>query len=78
VKRISHTQSRRNSARRRRKVAARHALAGHWKPRQKPMFGSGKVHYEIGANTDAMCFGGIGAIHRLVTKLGCPRRSTAA
>jgi len=55
-----------------RKVAARHALAGHWKPRQKPMFGSGKVHYEIGANTDAMCFGGIGAIHRLVTKLGLP------
>jgi len=53
-------------------VAARHALAGHWKPRQKPMFGSGKVHYEIGANTDAMCFGGIGAIHRLVTRLGLP------
>jgi hypothetical protein len=36
------------------------------------MFGSGKVHYEIGANTDAMCFGGIGAIHRLVTRLGLP------
>ncbi len=34
------------------------------------MFSSGKVHYEIGANTDAMSFGGIGAIHRLVTKLG--------
>jgi hypothetical protein len=34
------------------------------------MFSSSKVHYEIGANTDAMSFGGIGAIHRLVTKLG--------
>jgi hypothetical protein len=37
------------------------------------MFTSGKVHYEIGANTDAMSFGGIGAVHRLVTKLGLPK-----
>jgi len=37
------------------------------------MFSPGKVHYEIGANTDAMSFGGIGAIHRLVTKLGLPK-----
>lgn len=34
------------------------------------MFTSGKIHYEIGANTDAMSFGGMGAVHRLVTKLG--------
>src|SRR5690606_2695450 len=73
VKRISHVQSRKNSARRKRKVAARHAQAGHWSPRPQPMLGSGKVHYEIGANTDAMSFGGIGAIHRLVTKLGLPK-----
>jgi hypothetical protein len=38
------------------------------------MFSSGKVHYEIGANTDAMSFGGIGAIHRLITKLGLPEK----
>jgi hypothetical protein len=37
------------------------------------MFSSGKVHYEIGANTDAMSFGGMAAIHRLVTKLGLVR-----
>ena len=36
------------------------------------MFRSGTVHYEIGANTDAMSYGGIAAIHRLVTKLGLP------
>ena len=41
------------------------------------MFGSGKVHYEIGANTDAMSFGGIGAVHRLVTKLGLPKEIDA-
>ena len=34
---------------------------------------SGKVHYEVGAYTDAMN-GGIGAVHRLVTKLGLPKR----
>jgi hypothetical protein len=34
------------------------------------MFSANTVHYEIGANTDAMSYGGIGAVHRLVTKLG--------
>lgn len=72
VKRISPRQSRKNSARRRRKVAARHDQAGHWQARSQPMFSAGTVHYEIGANTDAMSFGGIAAVHRLVTKLGLP------
>lgn len=36
------------------------------------MFTSGAIHYEVGANTDATSFGGIAAIHRLVTKLGLP------
>jgi len=36
------------------------------------MFTSGPIHYEVGANTDAMSFGGMGAVHRLVTKLGLP------
>lgn len=35
-----------------------------------PMFTSGKISYEVGGNVDAMCFGGIAAVHRLVTKLG--------
>jgi hypothetical protein len=34
------------------------------------MFASGKAAYEIGGNVDATCFGGIAAVHRLVTKLG--------
>jgi hypothetical protein len=36
------------------------------------MFGSGPVAYEIGGNVDATCYGGIAAVHRLVTKLGLP------
>ena len=74
MKRISPTQSRRNSARRKRKVARRHGQRGQWAARPQPMFGAGTVHYEIGANTDAMSFGGIAAVHQLVTKLGLPQQ----
>ena len=73
MKTISHEQSRKNSARRKRKVWARHARAGSWRPQARPMFGPGKVHYEIGARISAMSFGGIGAVRRLVAKLGLPR-----
>ena len=70
MKKISHEQSRRNIARRRRRVAARHAQAGHWSARSRPMLNSGTVRYEVGANIDATGFGGIAAVHRLVTRLG--------
>lgn len=70
VKKISQEQSRRNSARRRRKVAARHRLAGHWGARGEPMFTSGKISYEISGKGEATPFGGIFALHRLVTRLG--------
>ena len=72
MKRLSHEKSRRNSAKRKRKVQARHNLAGHWDAQPRPMFHSGKMHYEIGANTDITSFGGIAAVHRLLVKLGLP------
>ena len=34
------------------------------------MLTSGKVGYEVGANVDATCFGGIAAVHRLGTRIG--------
>ena len=70
VTKISHEQSRRNSARRRRRVQARHRQAGHWGPRSEPMLTSRKIHYEIGGNGEATPFGGLFAMHRLVTRLG--------
>ncbi len=70
VKKLSHEQSRRNSARRRRKVEARHAQAGHWGIRLAPMLTSGKISYEIGGNVEATRFGGLFAEHRLLTRLG--------
>lgn len=36
------------------------------------MLTTGPVHYEVGANVDATCFGGIAALHRLVSRLGLP------
>jgi len=74
VKKIPQDQSRRNVARRRRRVAARHGLAGHWSPQLVPMLTTGPVGYEVGGNVDATCFGGVAAVHRLVTKLGLPAR----
>jgi hypothetical protein len=61
-------------ARRRRRVAARHGQAGHWGARAVPMLTSGPVAYEVGGNVDATCFGGVAAVHRLVTKLGLSER----
>ena len=70
MKTISHRQSRRNSARRRRKVKARHARGRRWGTGPKPVFGAGKVRYEIGARINAMSYGGIGVVRELVSKLG--------
>jgi hypothetical protein len=70
VKKITHEQSRRNSARRRRKVQARHRQAGHWSRRSQPMLTSQKISYEVGGNVEATGFGGLFAMHRLVTRLG--------
>ena len=77
MKRISHHKSRRNSARRKRKVRARHRGAGRRRARAKPVFSAGAVHYEIGARTSAMSFGGIGAVRRLVSKLELAREIDA-
>lgn len=70
MKRISRKDSRKNIEKRKRRVATRHGLAGHWTDQDRPMFTSSKVRYEVGAYTDATSFGGIAAVHRLVTKLG--------
>jgi hypothetical protein len=70
VKKITHEQSRRNSARRRRRVEARQRQAGHWGERSEPMLTSQKISYEVGGNVEATPFGGIFAMHRLVTKVG--------
>src|SRR5258706_13344636 len=66
VKKLSYEQSRRNSARRRRRVQARHRQAGHWGERSEPMLTSQKINYEIGGNVQATPYGRNFAMHRLV------------
>jgi hypothetical protein len=51
-------------------VAARHRLAGRWAEQPAPMFTSGKITYEVGGYGEATPYGGLAAMHRLVTKLG--------
>jgi len=53
VKKMSYEQSRRNAARRRRKVTARHRQAGRWGERPVPMLISQKISYEVGGNVEA-------------------------
>ena len=77
MKTISHRQSRRNSARRRRKVKARQARARRARARSRPVFGAGRVHYEVGARVNAMSYGGIGVMRRLASKLGLVREVNA-
>ena len=77
MKTVSHKQSRRNCARRRRKVKARHARARRSRARWQPVFGAGKVHYEIGARINAMSYGGIGVMRRLASKPGLVREIDA-
>lgn len=72
VKKNTKKQSRKNIKKRKAKVAARHGKAGSWEKQSRPMFGSGKIHFEVGSNIDAMSFGGIAPVHRLLTKLGLP------
>lgn len=77
MKAISHEQSRRNSARRKRKVKARHRRGRGRDAGPMPVFGEGRVHYEIGARISAMSFGGIVAVRRLVSRLGLAREIDA-
>jgi hypothetical protein len=41
------------------------------------MLSSQKIHYEIGGRGEATPFGGLFAMHRLVTRLGWSMRSTS-
>ncbi|MER7007513.1 IS1380 family transposase [Dactylosporangium sp. NPDC000555] len=73
MKKLTHEQSRRNAARRQHKVEARHRQAGHWGERSEPILTSQKINYEIGGNVEATPYGGLFAMHRLVTRLGLVR-----
>jgi len=41
-----------------------------WSDQPKPMFAPANIHYEMAERSRAIGFGGIGAIHTMVTRLG--------
>ena len=58
-------------------MKARHARARRSRARSQPVFGAGRVHYEIGARVNAMSYGGIGTMRRLASRLGLVREVNA-
>ncbi len=54
-------------------MEARRRRARRLGTRSRPVFGSRRVHYEIGARVNATSHGGIGAVRRLVAKPGLPQ-----
>lgn len=59
-------------------MQARHRQAGHWNERPVPMLTSQKISYEIGGKGEATPFGGLFAMHRLVSRLGLVEAIDAA
>jgi len=41
-----------------------------WEDQPRPMFGASNIHYEMAQRTEAMNYGGIGAIHLLAQRIG--------
>ena len=42
----------------------------HWTDQQEPMMAGGNIHYELSDKTRATAYGGMGAIHTMVQRLG--------
>jgi len=41
-----------------------------WEDQLQPMFGASNIHYEMGKKTQAHSYGGLGAVHLMVQRLG--------
>ena len=49
---------------------ARRLAPKNWEDQPQPMFGASHIHYEMGDKAQAHSYGGIGAVHLLVQRLG--------
>ena len=47
-----------------------------WSDQAEPIMRASNIHYEMAEKARALNCGGIGAIHLMVNKLGCGKRST--
>ena len=56
--------------RRRKQRIARRLAPRNWEDQPQPMFAASNLHYEMAERTQAMNYGGIGAVHRLAQRVG--------
>lgn len=63
-------QSYRKALRRRKQRIANRLRPRQWENQPQPMFAATNIHYDVSEKCRAMSYGGIGAIHTLVKKLG--------
>ena len=56
--------------RRRKQRIARRLQPRNWEDQPQPMFAASNIHYEMAERTQAMNYGGIGAVHRLAQRVG--------
>jgi hypothetical protein len=59
-----------NILRRRKQRIARRLAPRNWEDQPQPMFAASNIHYEMAERTQAMNYGGIGAVHRLAQRVG--------
>ena len=60
----------RQALRKRKQRIARRLRPRQWENQPQPMFAASNIHYEMSEKCRAMSYGGIGAIHTMVRKLG--------
>lgn len=72
---VSDDQSREYDARRRRQARSRQAGTRGGRSPSQPVFGSVRIHLEIGDRIGAMCFRWIGVIRKLTKRIGLVRET---
>jgi hypothetical protein len=64
------SRSYRKIIRNRKQRIERRLAPRNWADQPEPMLGASNIHYEMAQKTEAISYGGIGAIHKMVCKLG--------
>ena len=64
------SRSYRKILRNRKRRIERRLAPRNWEDQEQPMFTASNIHYEVAERTEAISYGGIGAIHKMVKNLG--------
>lgn len=56
--------------RNRKRRIERRLASRHWEAQEQPMMRGSNIHYELSGKTQAMSYGGLGAVHLMAQRLG--------